>query len=54
MTAARQSRATGVRAILVAMGMNPYRKRVARKSDIVYVIAAVAIAAGLILWGFLG
>lgn len=36
------------------MGMNPYRRRVTRRSDIVFVIAAVALAVDLMAWGFLG
>jgi len=34
--------------------MNPYRKRVARKSDIVFVGAAILIAVALVVWTLFG
>jgi hypothetical protein len=37
-----------------AMGFNPQRKRVARKSDYVFVGAAVAACIVLLLWTLLG
>lgn len=36
------------------MGLDPTRKRVARKTDVVFVAAALLAAAALIAWGFLG
>ena len=36
------------------MGFNPTRKRVARPSDIWFVVAAVAVAFALVAWAFLG
>ena len=36
-----------------AMGYNPYRKRVRRRSDIVFVGAAVVCAALLVAWALL-
>jgi len=36
------------------MGFNPHRKRVARRSDIVFVAAAAAISIALVLWTLLG
>lgn len=36
------------------MGLDPTRKRVARKTDIWFVISAVGIALALVAWGFLG
>lgn len=37
-----------------SMGFNPTRKQIARKSDIWFVIAAVAVAFALVAWAFLG
>jgi hypothetical protein len=37
-----------------SMGFNPTRKQIARKSDIWFVIAAVAVAFVLVAWAFLG
>lgn len=36
------------------MGFNPQRKRVARKSDYLFVGAAAVISIGLVLWTLLG
>lgn len=36
------------------MGLDPTRKRVARKSDIWFVITAITAAFALVAWGFLG
>jgi hypothetical protein len=36
------------------MGYNPYRKRVQRKSDIVFVGCAVVVALGLVAWAMFG
>ena len=36
------------------MGFNPYAKRVLRRSDIVFVIAAVVIALACVLWVLVG
>lgn len=36
------------------MGYNPYRKYRARPADYVMVVLALAIAAGLVVWAFLG
>lgn len=36
------------------MGFNPHRKYVPRKSDFVFVGAAVAAAVGLVLWTLFG
>ena len=36
------------------MGLDPTRKRVARKTDIWFVVAALVSAAALVAWGFLG
>lgn len=38
----------------MAMGYNPYRKYRARPADYVMVVAALAVAAGLVVWAFLG
>jgi hypothetical protein len=35
------------------VGFNPYRKFRARPADYALVIAAIAIAAGLVAWAFL-
>lgn len=37
-----------------AMGFNPHRRRVARRSDLLFVAAAVLLAAALLAWAFLG
>ena len=37
-----------------AMGFNPQRKRVARKSDYLFVGATVVACIGLLLWTLLG
>jgi len=36
------------------IGFNPHRKRIARRSDIVFVGAAVAACVALLLWTVLG
>lgn len=36
------------------MGLDPTRKRVPRRTDIVFVAAAILAAAALVAWGFLG
>ena len=36
------------------MGLDPTRKRVARRTDVVFVVAALVAAAALVAWGFLG
>jgi len=36
------------------MGFNPYRKFIARKSDYIFVAAAILAATALVLWAFLG
>lgn len=36
------------------MGFDPQRRRVARKTDIVFVLSAVAVALALLAWAFLG
>jgi len=36
------------------MGFNPHRKQVARRSDIVFVAAAVCACVALLLWAVLG
>jgi len=36
------------------MGFNPHRRRVARRSDIVFVVAAVVAVVGLLVWALLG
>jgi hypothetical protein len=36
------------------MGLDPTRKRVPRRTDIWFVGAAIALAALLVAWGFLG
>jgi hypothetical protein len=36
------------------MGFNPHRKRVARRSDIVFVGAAAVLCIALVLWTLLG
>lgn len=40
--------------IMSPMGFNPYRKFVARRTDYLFVGAAILAAAGLVLWAFLG
>lgn len=37
-----------------AMGFNPYRKFVARRTDYLFVGAAIVAALGLVAWAFLG
>ncbi len=37
-----------------AMGFNPQRKRVARRSDYLFVAAAAALCMVLVLWTLLG
>jgi len=37
-----------------AMGFNPDRRRVARRTDIVFVIAAVVAVLALVAWALLG
>lgn len=39
---------------VATVGYNPYRKHVARRSDIIFVAAAIAIAAALVAWAVLG
>jgi hypothetical protein len=36
------------------MGFNPYRKRVVRRSDIAFVVGAIAVALACVLWVLLG
>ena len=36
------------------MGFNPTRKRIARSTDIWFVIAALSIASALVAWAFFG
>ena len=36
-----------------SMGFNPFRKQVRRSSDIIIVVAALAIVAALLLWAVL-
>lgn len=36
------------------MGFNPYRKFVAKRSDYVLVVAAIAAMIGLVAWALLG
>jgi hypothetical protein len=36
------------------MGFNPHRTRVARRSDIVFVLAAVVAVLALVTWALLG
>jgi len=36
------------------MGFNPHRTRVARRSDIVFVLAAVFAVITLVMWALLG
>jgi hypothetical protein len=36
------------------VGYNPYRKRVQRRSDIAFVVAALVVVLLLVLWAFLG
>ena len=40
--------------IITAMGLNPYRPQRRRSSDIVFVVAGLAVALALLLWAFLG
>jgi hypothetical protein len=35
------------------VGLNPYRKQVRRKSDYVFVIAAIVVALALVAWALL-
>lgn len=37
-----------------AMGFNPTRKRIARQSDIWFVVSAVVVALSLVAWALLG
>jgi hypothetical protein len=36
------------------MGFNPYRRFRARPSDYLLVVSALAVAAGLVMWGVFG
>jgi len=36
------------------MGFDPQRRRVKRRTDIVFVVAAIAVSALLVLWAFAG
>jgi hypothetical protein len=36
------------------MGFDPTRRRVERRTDVWFVVGALAVAAALIAWGFLG
>jgi hypothetical protein len=36
------------------MGFNPTRKRIARGTDIWFVIAALSVASALVAWAFFG
>ena len=36
------------------MGFDPTRRRVQRRTDAVFVAAAIVVAAALVAWGFLG
>ncbi len=36
-----------------SMGFDPQRRRVPRRSDYVFVVAAVVVAVGLLAWAFL-
>lgn len=36
------------------MGFNPYRRFRARPADIAMVVACIAIAVALVVWGFFG
>ena len=36
------------------MGFNPTRKRVARSTDLWFVVAAIVVSLALVAWGFLG
>jgi hypothetical protein len=38
----------------MAMGFNPYRRFRARPSDYLLVASALAVAAGLVMWGVFG
>ena len=40
--------------ILRAMGFNPHRQQVRRKSDYVFVAAAVLVVLALLIWALLG
>ena len=35
------------------MGYNPYRSRVARKSDVWFVVAAVVVVLGVLAWAMI-
>lgn len=36
------------------MGFDPQRRRVARKTDIVFVVSAIIVSLVLLAWAFLG
>jgi hypothetical protein len=36
------------------MGLNPFRSRVERRTDVVVVVAALVVIAALLLWAFFG
>lgn len=36
------------------MGFDPTRKRVVRRSDIVFVVAAIAVSLALVAWALFG
>jgi hypothetical protein len=40
--------------ILSGVGFNPYRKLRRRPSDLIFVAAAIVVAAVLVLWALLG
>jgi hypothetical protein len=37
-----------------AMGFNPFREQVQRKSDVLLVVAAFVVVAALVAWAFFG
>lgn len=39
---------------IAAVGYNPFRKQVKRRSDVVFVAAAVAVVVLAVVWAFMG
>jgi len=40
--------------MITAVGLNPYRQMRRRRSDYVFVVVALVVAAVLVLWAFFG
>jgi hypothetical protein len=47
-------RTTIIPAIIIGVGLNPYRSMRRRRSDYVFVAAGLLVAVALVLWALLG